>query len=101
MSMSLHKPIEETPVFATFDEASDQIWDLVVEWDSFAKWTFGKQLVEAADSVAANLVEGDGRFSDADANRFFITARASARETKHWLKKAVKRGLLPERMAPA
>lgn len=48
-------------------------------------------MIRSADSVGANLVEGDGRYSDADALHFFVIARASARETRYWLTKAKKR----------
>jgi four helix bundle protein len=34
----------------------------VIKWDYFLKDTIGKQLVKAADSVAANLSEGFGRY---------------------------------------
>jgi four helix bundle protein len=64
--------------------------------DPFARDTVGKQLVRATDSVGANLVEGDGRFSSADALHFFIIARLSAREARYWLKRAVGRRLIAE-----
>ena len=38
-------------------EAEDKIWDVAVTWDYFAKDTTGKQLVKAADSIGANIVE--------------------------------------------
>jgi four helix bundle protein len=44
--------------------------------------------------VGANLVEGDGRHGTADALHFFIIARASAREARYWLKRAIVRKLL-------
>ena len=89
-----HLPIEEMEFFRWYVEVADWIWDEVVRWDHLGRDTVGKQLVRAADSVGANLVEGDGRYSDADALHFFIIARASARETRYWLERAAKRGLL-------
>jgi four helix bundle protein len=89
-----HTPIEQTAVFQRFDEVSRRVWEIVVDWDGFAKRTCGEQLVRAVDSVGANLVEGDGRYSDADALRFFEYARASAREARYWLSKAVERKLV-------
>lgn len=89
-----HMPIEETEVFRRFEEASDSIWDAVMLWKPFERDTTGKQLVRAADSVAANLVEGDGRYSDGDAIHFFVIARASAREACHWLQLATRRKLI-------
>lgn len=37
---------------------ADEVWEIVIKWDYFAKDTIGKQLTKSADSVAANLSEG-------------------------------------------
>lgn len=50
--------------------------------------------MRAADSVGANLVEGDARPTDGDGIRFFGIARSSARETAYWIKVAARRGLI-------
>ena len=41
---------------------SNEVWDLVIKWDYFAKDTIGKQFVNAADSISANIAEGFGRY---------------------------------------
>lgn len=94
MTEHAHLPMEEMEVFRRFVEAADWVWRQVAGWKPFARDTIGKQMVRAADSVGANLVEGDGRYTDADAMHFFIIARASARETQYWLRRAVTRGIL-------
>ena len=81
-------------VFARFEEATGRIWDAVQTWRPLAQDTIGKQVIRSADSVGANLVEGDGRYSKADALHFFIIARGSARETCLWVKRAEQRQLL-------
>jgi four helix bundle protein len=73
---------------------SDEIWDVVVGWDIFAKKTVGEQLVKAVDSIGANLMEGDGRYGTADPLRFFIYARGSAQESEHWIERASARRLI-------
>ena len=78
-------------LFRLFDEVSDWCWDSVETWTPKAQRTTGEQLITAADSVCANLVEGDGRWGVKDGINFFIIARASARETRMWLRKAIKR----------
>ncbi len=96
MESDTHVPMEETPVFVSFVVVADQIWDLVARWKPLAVDTVGKQLIRAVDSIGANLVEGDGRYSDADALHFFVIARASAREARYWIQRAAVRSLLPQ-----
>ena len=90
----MHQPMEELQVFARFEEVSEKVWNIVQEWRMLAQDTIGKQVVRSADSIGANLVEGDGRFGKADALHFFIIARGSARETTLWIKRAQKRKLI-------
>src|SRR5262245_61692884 len=51
---------ENLRVYRLSEDIADRIWHLVMEWDYFARDTVGKQLVRAADSVGANIAEGDG-----------------------------------------
>jgi four helix bundle protein len=85
---------ENLRVYQLSEEIADRIWHLVIEWDRFAKTTVGVQVVRAADSVGANIAEGDGRGSYADNKRFVRTARGSLNETKHFLRRAYRRDLL-------
>ena len=66
----------------------------VSSWDYFTKDTIGKQLVRAADSISANLAEGHGRFHFKDRLNFCYYARGFLEETKSWLSKAFRRGLI-------
>ena|SRR5579862_289802 len=92
--MSSHLPIEDTDLFRMVEQFADSVWDLVLEWKTLAQDTVGKQLIRAADSIGANLVEGDGRYSIADSLHFFVIARGSARESRWWLRRALKRELI-------
>jgi len=58
--------------------------------------TLGKQFVRAADSVAANLSEGFGRFYYKENKQFCYYSRGSLYETLTWLTKAQNRGLIKE-----
>src|SRR5262249_41177269 len=69
-------------------------WNVVTGWDQFARDTVGKQMVRAADSIGANIAEGTGRGSFQDNRRYVKLARGSLNETKHWLRRAYKHGLL-------
>jgi len=85
---------ENLEVYRLAERIADEIWTLVMAWDSFAKSTIGSQIVRAADSIGANIAEGCGRGSHADNKRFVRTARGSLNETRHWLRRAYQRGLL-------
>ena len=95
MSEDRHVPMEQRDVFLRYEVVVDWAWEVVKKWPPLAIDTVGKQLIRAADSIGANLVEGDGRFSKADGLHFFIIARASARETRYWIRRAERRGLIP------
>lgn len=55
------------------------------------------QLNRAALSIAANLAEGNGRFTKADRKNFFTIARGSAQECVPLLEVAKRRNLLDEK----
>ena len=88
---------ENLRVYNLSEQLSDRIWDIVVGWEYFAKDTVGKQIVRSADSIGANIAEGEGRGSFQDNRRFCRIARGSLQETQHWLRRAFKRNLLTKR----
>ena len=75
-------------------EIGDEVYNLIDQWDNFSKWTIGKQLVEAADSIAANISEGYGRYFYKENRQFQYYSRGSQSETKTWLTKTKKRNLI-------
>jgi four helix bundle protein len=85
---------ENLRVYRLAEDIADIIWEIAGGWSNFARDTVGKQLVRAADSIGANIAEGDGRGSFQEHRRFVRIARASLNETKHWLRRAFKRDLL-------
>ena len=87
---------ENLRVYNLAEELADLIWEIVSKWDYFAKDTIGKQIVNSADSIGANLAEGYGRGSHADNRRFAKISRGSLFEVKHWLRRAYRRNLLSE-----
>ncbi|MBV9215332.1 MAG: four helix bundle protein [Acidobacteria bacterium] len=87
---------EQLRVYQYAEEIADEIWNIVCKWDTFARDTVGKQVVRSADSIGANIAEGEGRGSYQDNRRFIRIARGSLQETQHWLRRAYKRGLLTE-----
>ena len=94
MDEDQHIPIEEMDLFRRYVEIADWAWDVVSTWPPLAVDTVGKQLVRALDRVGATLVEGDGRYGSADAIHFFVMGRASAREARYWIQRAIFRDLI-------
>jgi len=85
---------ERLDVYRLAEKLSDSIWDLVEDWNSFARDTVGKQLVRAADSIGANIAEGMGRGTPKDNCRFIQISRGSLYEAVHFLRRAFHRKLL-------
>lgn len=87
---------ENLRVYQLAEEIADLAWEVVIRWNRLAQDTVGKQLINSADSIGANIAEGTGRGSFAENRRFAKIARGSLFEVKHWLRRAYKRGLLSE-----
>ena len=88
--------LEELQVYSMSMNMAEIVWQIVDKWDYFAKDTIGKQFVRAADSVAANLSEGFGRYFYKENRNFCYYSRGSLFETKTWLRKAFNRKLIPD-----
>jgi len=88
--------LEDIIAYKISSDLSDFVWEIVSKWDWFSKSTLGMQFVKSANSIAANIAEGFGRYHKKDKNKFYYNARGSAFETIHWCKKAYKRKLLSE-----
>jgi four helix bundle protein len=88
--------LEDLWVYNVAREIGENVWSLVDAWNYFQKDTIGKQLVKAADSIAANISEGYGRYHFKDSKNFLYYSRGSIYETKTWLSKARTRNLIIE-----
>jgi len=88
--------LEDLEIFRQAEAIADRIHTLVQSWPSFDKKTTGSQIVRAADSIGANIAESFGRFHYGDKLNFLYYARGSAYEVKFWIRRAAKRGLLPQ-----
>ena len=88
--------IEDLKVYQMAMALGEKVWKIVIQWNYFAKDTIGKQLVRSADSVAANLSEGFGRFSYKENKQFCYYARGSLYETRTWLAKGNNRNLIKD-----
>ena len=88
--------VENLRIVKEAEDIADEIWDEVIKWDYFAKNSVGKQIVDSADSVGANIAESQGRFQPGDVIHFLHIARGSLQEAKFWLKRALRRKLMSE-----
>jgi four helix bundle protein len=85
--------LKELEVYQMASSVADDVWRIVSGWEKFAKDTVGKQLVRAADSIAANISEGYGRFAFKENIKFCYYARGSMMETRNWIERAHQRHL--------
>ena len=69
--------LEELRVYQSSLNLAEEIWMIVIKWDYLSKDTIGKQLVRAADSVAANLSEGFRRYFYKEERQFCYYSRGS------------------------
>lgn len=86
--------VQDLEIYNLAMELAEDIWEAVKDWEFFAKDTVGKQLVKAADSIAANISEGFGRYSYKENRQFCFYSRGSLSETDTWLQKAENRKLI-------
>ena len=75
---------------------SNYIWDIIINWDYFAKDTIGKQFTRSIDSISANIAEGFGRYNKKDKIKFYRYSFSSLKESLDWNEKARIRKLLTE-----
>jgi four helix bundle protein len=73
---------------------TNEIWAIVIKWDYFAKDTIGKQFINAADSISANIAEGFGRYHKKDKIKFYYYSYGSVKECVDWCDKALARDLI-------
>ena len=88
------KSPSDLPAFNLANELCDEVWEIVIKWDFFAKKTLSDQWVRATDSIAANITEGFGRYFFGEYKVFLYYARGSLYEAVFWMEKAHKRGLI-------
>jgi four helix bundle protein len=74
----------------------EEVYSIVSIWSYFDKDRVGKQLVRSADSVAANLSEGLGRYHYKERKNFSYYSRGSLFETITWITKAHNPGLIDD-----
>ena len=91
--------LAELRVYQLAMQVGADVWSVVDGWSWFNKQALGLQWIRAADSIAANISEGYGRYSFKENARFCYYARGSLRESETWLTKVAERNLISESCA--
>lgn len=95
--MKKYLTLNDIKIYKMAFHLSNYVWNLVVNWDYFAKDTVGKQFIKAIDSISANIAEGFGRYSKKDKVNFYRYSYGSIKESFDWNEKSIKRQLLNEK----
>jgi four helix bundle protein len=74
---------EDLEVYQLAPEVGQEVWRIVDKRESFSKNTVGKQFVNAADPVSANIAEGYGRYFYRDSKNLCYYSHDSLMETKN------------------
>ncbi len=75
---------------------SNSVWDVVVQWERFAKKHPGGQFIESIDSISANIAEDFGRYNKKDKIKFYRYSQGSMLESIDWNEKSKVRKLLTD-----
>ena len=86
---------ENLAVYQKAVDLADRVTELTKGF-SRGYYFLSDQLNRASLSVAANLAEGNGRFTKADRKHFFIIARGSTQECVPLLELSRRKGLISE-----
>jgi four helix bundle protein len=86
---------ENLQVYQKAVDLADQIATLTEDFPR-GYYFLVDQLNRASLSIAANLAEGNGRFTKADRKNFFLIARGSTQECVPLLEIARRRGFVPD-----
>jgi four helix bundle protein len=85
---------EKITAYQISSSLSDKVWLIVIKWQILAQKTIGEQLIRSTDSIAANIIEAEGRYFKKDKIKFYYQARGSVYESAHWVEKAFIRMLI-------
>ncbi len=88
--------LEDFEIYQIAMEIGEEVWNIVSVWNNLAQNTVGTQIIRSADSIAANIAEGYGRFTYKERKRFCYFSRGSLMETKSWSRKSLNRKLVSQ-----
>lgn len=98
MSGTHGRSFADLEIYQRYESLSDRLWDIVESWHFRYQKRIGDQMLDAVDSVGANIAESIGRGHSRDGCRFLFFARGSLHETEHWVRVSKRRKLIPEQI---
>jgi hypothetical protein len=72
--------LDDLDVYKLSMQLGDMVWEDYDLMPKKAQWTVGLQSIRVADSIAANIAEGYGRYTPRDRRNFYVVARGSCVE---------------------
>ena len=93
----MQQKLNDLEVYKEAIRLSKNIWGVYIRLSNDLKFSIGKQVLQAVDSIGANIAEGYGRYHYKDKIRFFYNARGSLWESKHWIYLLYQRDLIDEK----
>lgn len=92
----MHKmTFENLPTYQLAEKLSTMIWESVMTWEDYAKQTIGKELIESADNIGAKVAAAYAQSTEKDQFFYLRLSNSALFETRHWLRTAYKRQLIP------
>lgn len=90
-------PFQDLEVYRLARKLSSMAWEIYQRLNFQQRKVWGDQMLEADDSVGANVAEGYGRFHYLEKIRFYAISRASLSEgVEHWIDLGFERGIVSD-----
>jgi|TARA_Y100000592_G_C5365148_1_gene265638 four helix bundle protein len=95
---SKYIPLKELTIYKLSRELSALGWKIYSRLGYQMRKVWGDQMLEAVDSVGANIAEGYARFHFLEKVRFYYISRASLSEgVEHWIDLGFERKIVDEK----
>ena len=92
---SKYIPLKELTIYKLARELSAKAWLIYERLGYHQRKVWGDQMLQAIDSVGANIVEGYARYHFLERIRFYYISRASLSEgMDHWIDIGFERGIV-------